>query len=97
MSLKIQMVFGTRPEAIKMAPLARLLRNWPGVELFVCSTGQHREMLRQVLEAFELEVDEDLDLMTQGQTLTEGGAPRLWSGAALQHRHRPRGVSPGQC
>ncbi|MGK8440302.1 non-hydrolyzing UDP-N-acetylglucosamine 2-epimerase [Ectopseudomonas hydrolytica] len=69
MSLKIQMVFGTRPEAIKMAPLARLLRNWPGVELFVCSTGQHREMLRQVLEAFELEVDEDLDLMTQGQTL----------------------------
>jgi len=69
MSLKIQMVFGTRPEAIKMAPLARLLRNWPGVELFVCSTGQHREMLRQVLEAFELEVDEDLDLMTQSQTL----------------------------
>ncbi|EJO92771.1 UDP-N-acetylglucosamine 2-epimerase [Ectopseudomonas mendocina DLHK] len=67
--MKIQMVFGTRPEAIKMAPLARLLRNWPGVELFVCSTGQHREMLRQVLEAFELEVDEDLDLMTQGQTL----------------------------
>ena len=52
-----------------MAPLARVLRDWPGVELFVCSTGQHREMLRQVLEAFELDVDEDLDVMTQGQTL----------------------------
>jgi UDP-N-acetylglucosamine 2-epimerase (non-hydrolysing) len=69
MSLKVQMVFGTRPEAIKMAPLARVLKHWPGVELFVCSTGQHREMLRQVLAAFELGVDEDLDLMTQGQTL----------------------------
>jgi UDP-N-acetylglucosamine 2-epimerase (non-hydrolysing) len=69
MPLKVQMVFGTRPEAIKMAPLARVLKHWSGVELFVCSTGQHREMLRQVLEAFELTVDEDLDLMTQGQTL----------------------------
>jgi len=58
MSLKVQMVFGTRPEAIKMAPLARVLKHWPGVELFVCSTGQHREMLRQVLAAFELGVDE---------------------------------------
>jgi len=44
MSLKVQMVFGTRPEAIKMAPLARVLKHWPGVELFVCSTGQHREI-----------------------------------------------------
>lgn len=69
MSLKVQMVFGTRPEAIKMAPLARVLKHWPGVDLFVCSTGQHREMLQQVLDAFELKVDEDLDVMTQGQTL----------------------------
>lgn len=69
MSLKVQMVFGTRPEAIKMAPLARVLKHWPGVDLFVCSTGQHREMLHQVLDAFELSVDEDLDVMTQGQTL----------------------------
>jgi len=69
MSLKVQMVFGTRPEAIKMAPLARVLKHWPGIDLFVCSTGQHREMLQQVLDAFELKVDEDLDVMTQGQTL----------------------------
>lgn len=69
MSFKIMMVFGTRPEAIKMAPLARVLRQWPGVELNICSTGQHREMLTQVLDSFELTVDEDLQVMTQGQTL----------------------------
>ncbi|MGY2340551.1 non-hydrolyzing UDP-N-acetylglucosamine 2-epimerase [Pseudomonas sp. SDO5532_S415] len=69
MSFKVMMVFGTRPEAIKMAPLARVLRNWPGIELNICSTGQHREMLTQVLDSFELSVDEDLQVMTQGQTL----------------------------
>ncbi|WP_413705017.1 non-hydrolyzing UDP-N-acetylglucosamine 2-epimerase [Pseudomonas sp. Pseusp16] len=69
MSFKVMMVFGTRPEAIKMAPLARVLRNWPGIDLNICSTGQHREMLKQVLDSFELTVDEDLQVMTQGQTL----------------------------
>ncbi|VVP53450.1 non-hydrolyzing UDP-N-acetylglucosamine 2-epimerase [Pseudomonas fluorescens] len=69
MSFKVMMVFGTRPEAIKMAPLARVLRQWPGVELNICSTGQHREMLNQVLDSFELKVDQDLQVMTQGQTL----------------------------
>jgi len=69
MSYKVMMVFGTRPEAIKMAPLARVLRNWPGIELNICSTGQHREMLKQVLDFFELTVDEDLQVMTEGQTL----------------------------
>ncbi|MFU2326271.1 non-hydrolyzing UDP-N-acetylglucosamine 2-epimerase [Pseudomonas sp. NFX98] len=69
MSFKVMVVFGTRPEAIKMAPLARVLRNWPGIELNICSTGQHREMLKQVLDSFELVVDEDLQVMTQGQTL----------------------------
>lgn len=69
MSFKVMMVFGTRPEAIKMAPLARVLRNWPGLTLNICSTGQHREMLKQVLDSFELTVDEDLQVMTRGQTL----------------------------
>lgn len=69
MSFNIMMVFGTRPEAIKMAPLARVLRQWPGVTLNICSTGQHREMLKQVLDSFELTVDDDLQVMTQGQTL----------------------------
>ena len=52
-----------------MAPLARVLRQWPDIKLNICSTGQHREMLTQVLDAFELTGDEDLQVMTQGQTL----------------------------
>ena len=69
LSYKVMMVFGTRPEAIKMAPLARVLREWPGIELNICSTGQHREMLQQVLDDFGLSVDEDLQVMTRNQTL----------------------------
>ncbi|MDD2058096.1 UDP-N-acetylglucosamine 2-epimerase (non-hydrolyzing) [Pseudomonas sp. GD03860] len=69
MAYTVMMVFGTRPEAIKMAPLAQVLRQWPDVELNICSTGQHREMLQQVLKDFGLSVDEDLHVMTQSQTL----------------------------
>ncbi|AYC32034.1 UDP-N-acetylglucosamine 2-epimerase (non-hydrolyzing) [Pseudomonas cavernae] len=69
MPYRVMMVFGTRPEAIKMAPLARELRQRPEIELYVCVTGQHREMLQQVLDAFELQVDENLQVMTEGQTL----------------------------
>ncbi|MFQ6573766.1 non-hydrolyzing UDP-N-acetylglucosamine 2-epimerase [Pseudomonas sp. UM16] len=69
MAHTVMMVFGTRPEAIKMAPLARVLREWPDLELNICSTGQHREMLQQVLKDFGLSVDEDLQVMTQNQTL----------------------------
>jgi hypothetical protein len=69
MAYTVMMVFGTRPEAIKMAPLARVLRTWPEVDLHICSTGQHREMLEQVLTAFGLRVDQDLKVMTQNQTL----------------------------
>ncbi|UVL63990.1 UDP-N-acetylglucosamine 2-epimerase (non-hydrolyzing) [Pseudomonas sp. B21-032] len=69
MAYTVMMVFGTRPEAIKMAPLAQVLRQWPDVELNICSTGQHREMLQQVLHDFGLSVDEDLKVMTQNQTL----------------------------
>lgn len=69
MNFKVMMVFGTRPEAIKMAPLARVLRTMPELQLHICSTGQHREMLQQVLASFELKADEDLDVMTRDQTL----------------------------
>ena len=69
MANTVMMVFGTRPEAIKMAPLARVLREWPDIDLHICSTGQHREMLEQVLTAFGLSVDQDLRVMTQNQTL----------------------------
>jgi UDP-N-acetylglucosamine 2-epimerase (non-hydrolysing) len=67
--LKILTVFGTRPEAIKMAPLVHALRRKPGVECRVCVTAQHRQMLDQVLELFEIKPDYDLNLMKAGQTL----------------------------
>nr|WP_281243289.1 UDP-N-acetylglucosamine 2-epimerase (non-hydrolyzing) [Halomonas pantelleriensis] len=64
-------VFGTRPEAIKMAPLALALQADPRFEAHVCVTGQHREMLDQVLELFELVPDHDLAIMRPGQDLTD--------------------------
>ncbi|WJM95226.1 UDP-N-acetylglucosamine 2-epimerase (non-hydrolyzing) [Pseudomonas defluvii] len=69
MPYKVVMVFGTRPEAIKMAPLARVLRQWPDIALNICSSGQHREMLDQVLKDFGLTVDIDLQVMTDNQSL----------------------------
>lgn len=62
-------VFGTRPEAIKMAPLVKELESRDGVESIVCVTAQHREMLDQVLQTFDITPDFDLDIMKQGQTL----------------------------
>ncbi len=66
---KIMLIFGTRPEAIKMCPLVKELKSRRGVETLVCVTGQHREMLRQVLEAFSVEPDYDLNIMHDKQTL----------------------------
>jgi len=68
--MKCLCVFGTRPEAIKMAPLAIRLRDDPRFDLRVCVTAQHRQMLDQVLDLFELKPDFDLDIMTAGQDLT---------------------------
>lgn len=67
---KVMSVFGTRPEAIKMAPVVQALHAASGIESLVCVTGQHREMLHQVVDLFDLQVDVDLDVMTAGQTLT---------------------------
>lgn len=64
-------VFGTRPEAIKMAPVIKALRAKPNLEVEIVVTAQHREMLDQVLDLFGLDPDEDLDLMTPGQALPE--------------------------
>lgn len=69
--MKILSVFGTRPEAIKMAPLALALAADPRFEAKVCVTGQHREMLDQVLELFALQPDFDLNIMKPGQDLTD--------------------------
>lgn len=67
--MKILTVFGTRPEAIKMAPLVHALSQEQNIESKVCVTAQHREMLDQVLELFEIKPDYDLDIMKPGQDL----------------------------
>lgn len=67
---KIMLVFGTRPEAIKMAPLIKELQKYPDkFETIVCVTGQHRQMLDQVLQLFGIVPDYDLDIMKPGQDL----------------------------
>ena len=71
MMKKIMLVFGTRPEAIKMCPLVLELNKRKNVETIVCVTGQHREMLRQVLDVFGVTPDYDMDIMKQGQDLTD--------------------------
>ena len=67
--MKVLSVFGTRPEAIKMAPVIKELRQSPGIQSRVCVTAQHREMLDQVLDLFEIAPDHDLDIMQENQTL----------------------------
>ena len=66
---KVMLVFGTRPEAIKMCPLVRELKKHEEIETRVCVTGQHRQMLDQVLKAFDVKPDYDLAIMKQQQTL----------------------------
>ncbi|WP_175195387.1 non-hydrolyzing UDP-N-acetylglucosamine 2-epimerase [Achromobacter deleyi] len=67
--MKILSLFGTRPEAIKMAPLVTALQREPSIESVVCVTGQHRQMLDQVLALFDLHAQHDLDIMVPNQTL----------------------------
>ncbi len=67
--IKILSIFGTRPEAIKMAPLVKMLENEVNITSLVCVTGQHREMLDQVLKLFNIHPDYDLNIMQQGQDL----------------------------
>ncbi len=69
--IKVMTIFGTRPEAIKMAPLVKELEKRKEIESIVCVTAQHREMLDQVLKVFNIKPDYDLNIMKQGQTLSE--------------------------
>ena len=78
---KILLVFGTRPEAIKLAPLISILKNQPQCETRVCVTAQHREMLDQALNIFNIQPDYDLNLMKPGQDLTD-----ITSGVLLEMR-----------
>ena len=69
--MKILSVFGTRPEAVKMAPVIQQLAQTPGIESRACVTAQHRQMLDQVLDLFAIKPDYDLDLMRDGQSLAQ--------------------------
>ena len=79
MLLKVSFIFGTRPEAIKLAPLIIELKKYSTINVEVCITGQHKEMLKQVLDVFNIEQDVDLALMKENQTLSDFGAAALKS------------------
>ena len=66
---KVMSIFGTRPEAIKMAPLVKWIEADPDLESIVCVTGQHETMLQQVLDQFDITPDHRLNVMTENQTL----------------------------
>src|SRR5512137_2820471 len=70
-TIRVLSVIGTRPEAVKMAPVVQRLAKTPGVESLVCATAQHREMLDQVLNLFDITPDVDLDLMQPDQSLAQ--------------------------
>ena len=86
---KIMLVFGTRPEAIKMCPLVNELKTRPNLETVVCVTGQHRQMLDQVLEAFHVQPDYDLSVMKQNQTLFDITANILMGIKSVLEEVRP--------
>lgn len=69
--IKVMSIFGTRPEATKMAPLIKEMEKRENIKQIVCVTAQHRQMLDQVLDIFKIKPDYDLDIMAKGQTLTD--------------------------
>ena len=84
------LVFGTRPEAIKMAPLVHRLCAEPDqFDVLVCVTGQHREMLDQVLGIFEITPDIDLNVMKQGQDLFDVTSSILMEMRVVFTKHKP--------
>ena len=89
---KVMLVFGTRPEAIKMCPLVRELKERADFEPLVCVTGQHREMLEQVLECFQVRPDYDLAIMEPGQTLFDITRKILDGMKPILERERPQAV-----
>ena len=87
--MKVMSVFGTRPEAIKMAPLVRALQDDPSVESVLCVTAQHRQMLDQVLDLFELTPDYDLNIMQPNQTISMITANVLTGMEPVLQKERP--------
>ena len=90
--MRLLVILGTRPEAIKLTPLVQFFRSQPEFEVQVCVTAQHRAMLDQVLEAFSIRPDFDLDLMRPGQTLTGLMARILTALESILKQHRPDAV-----
>lgn len=86
---KVMLVFGTRPEAIKMCPLVNELKTRPEIQTIVCVTGQHRQMLDQVLEAFSVVPDYDLSIMKDKQTLFDVTTNILNSIKDVLEKERP--------
>lgn len=86
---KVLCVFGTRPEAIKMAPVVQGIAASDGLQAVVCVTGQHREMLHQALSLFDIRVDHDLDVMTHAQRLSDTTAAILTGLDRLIEELRP--------
>ncbi len=86
---KVMLVFGTRPEAIKMCPLVNELKTRKGLQTLVCVTGQHRQMLDQVLDAFEVKPDYDLSIMKERQTLFDVTTNILNSIKPVLEREKP--------
>jgi len=87
--VRIMPIYGTRPEAIKLAPVLRALRGVPGTEVITCVTGQHREMLDQVNQLFGIVPDVDLGVMTQGQSLTALTTAVLQGLEPVLREHKP--------
>ena len=87
--MKVMSVFGTRPEAIKMAPLVRALQDDPAIESVLCVTAQHRQMLDQVLDLFELTPDYDLNIMQPNQTISMITANVLTGMEPVLQKERP--------
>ena len=89
---KVMLVFGTRPEAIKMCPVVKELQKRANIKTIVCVTGQHREMLHQVLDAFQVEPDYDLDIMKDKQTLFEITSKILLKIRVILEKEKPHVV-----
>lgn len=87
--IKVLTIFGTRPEAIKMAPLVKELKSRNEIECVVCVTAQHREMLDQVLDVFSIKPDYDLNIMKQGQTLSDITSRALKSLEEIINKEKP--------
>ena len=87
--IKVMTVFGTRPEAIKMAPLVKELKSRKEIECIVCVTAQHRQMLDQVLEVFDIKPDYDLNIMQSDQTLSDITSRALKGLEEVMNKEKP--------